>query len=325
MKPIMAFCSCLAPLMEKFVALRRIEGKDYRSQTWNLKRFDSFLARQNWKRRWLPREVIDDYILSRARVAPSARRTEMTAVRQFCIYLSLFEPRCYVPEGVWAGDPNVLRIPFVFTKSQICDLLAGARELPQRPYSLRPHMYQTLFGLLYTTGIRVGEALALNVGDIDLHSQRLLIRKGKFGKARWVPFSASTACRLQDYLKRRLRDAPSTADAPLFISWKTERLAHRTADNNFWLVMRAGGLSKQSRAGPTIHSLRHTFACHCLLRWYRAGLDVNALLPALATYMGHVDVQYTSRYIHAIPELLEQAHLRFLKHYRTTIKNGGCQ
>jgi site-specific recombinase XerD len=311
--------------MEKFVALRRIEGKDYRSQARNLKRFDSFLSRRKWKGRWLPREVIDDYSLSQAHVAPSARRTEMSVVRQFCIYLSLFEPRCYVPDGVWAGDPSVLRIPFVFTKPQICDLLDRARELPQWPYALRPHMYQTFFGLLYTTGIRVGEALALNVDDIDLRLQRLLVRKGKFGKARWVPFAASTACRLQEYLDRRLRVAPSTAEAPLFISWKAERLAHRTADNNFWLVMRAGGFSKQSRAGPTIHSLRHTFACHCLLRWYRAGLDVNALLPALATYMGHVDVQYTARYIHAIPELLEQMHQRFLKHYRKAIKNGGSQ
>jgi len=236
--------------MEKFVALRQIEGKDYRSQTRNLRRFDCFLVRKKWKGRWLPRNVIDDYSLSQAHVAPSARRTEMSVVRQFCLYLSLFEPRCYVPDGVWAGDPSILRIPFVFTKSQICNLLAGARELPPWPYSLRPHMYQTLFGLLYTTGIRIGEALALNVDDIDLQSQRLLIRKGKFGKARWVPFSASTACRLEDYLKRRQRDAPSSADAPLFISWKSERLAHRTADNNFWLVMRAA--ASPNKAVPVL-------------------------------------------------------------------------
>jgi integrase len=181
-------------------------------------------------------------------------------------------------------------------------------------------MYQTLFGLLYVTGMRVGEALALNVGDIDLRMRRLLIRKGKFGKSRWIPFLASTAARLEQYLKRRLQVSPADAEAPLFVSWKSERLGHRTVDNNFWVIMRAIGFRKQRHAGPTIHSLRHTFACHCLLGWYRAGLDVNPRLPALSTYMGHVDVQYTARYIHATPELLEQANQRFLKHYRNTIK-----
>jgi integrase len=183
-------------------------------------------------------------------------------------------------------------------------------------------MYQMLFGLMYVTGIRISEALALNVGDIDLRQRRLLIRRGKFGKARWITFLASTASRLERYLDHRLRLFPATAEEPLFVSWKAERLSHGTASNNFWLAMHECGLTKQSRAGPTVHSLRHTFACHCLLKWYRAGLNVNARLPSLATYMGHVHVRYTARYIHATPELLDQVNQRFLKHYRNTIKTG---
>jgi len=306
--------------MEKFVALRQMEHKHYGSQVRNLIRFDRFLVRQHWKKRWISRDIIDQYDRSKLHVAPSAHRVEMSVVRQFCRYLTHAEPRCYVPDCGQTGVMANLRIPFVFTESQVRSLLARASELPSGTFPLRPQMYQTLFGLLYVTGMRIGEALALNVDDIDLRMRRLLIRKGKFGKARWIPFLASTASRLEEYLKQRLQLFPAGTDAPLFISWKAERLSHQTAGNNFRRVMRADGFPKQSRAGPTIHSIRHTFACHRLLGWYRAGLDVNALLPSLSTYMGHVAVQYTSRYIHATPELLEQANQRFLKHYRNTIK-----
>lgn len=116
-----------------------------------------------------------------------------------------------------------------------------------------------------------------------------------------------------------------TKESALFISWKGERLSHRTADNNFWRLMKACGISKQNRAGPTIHSLRHTFASHRLLEWYRAGVDINARLPILATYMGHVDPRYTFLYLHATPELLIEASQRFFSHYRNHINTGGSR
>lgn len=317
------FHSCLAQHMEQFVALRHIEGKVYRSQTWNLIYFDRFLVREKWKGRWISREIVDDYLLSQNHLAVITRRTTMSTVRQFCRYMSQFEPRCYVPDSLWTGGEENAHIPFVFTESQVCSLLARAGELQPKPSCIRPYTYQTLFGLLYTTGIRISEALALNVGDIDLKSPRLLIRNGKFGKARWIPLSPSTASKLEKYLYRRQKALPCSMEAPLFISWKSRRLSYTTAGNNFRLILRACGIPKQGRTGPTIHSLRHTFACHRLLQWYRDGLDINARLPALGTYMGHVDTRYTSRYLHATPELLEEVNQRFLNHYRENIKNGG--
>ena len=317
------FHSLLTKPMRRFVALRRMEGKEYRSQTERLIYFDRFLVSKNWKHRWITREIIDAYRLSRTHLVTSSRGTMMSVVRQFCRYWALFEPRCYIPPArEWSRGAHDRPVPFVFTKAQVCCLLRAAAQLRRCPSAdaLRPHLYQTLFGLLYTTGIRIGEALALNVGDIQLPTRRLLVRNGKFGKARWIPLSPSTASRLEGYLVRRSRISPVSEESPLFLSLRGQRLTYGSVQTTFQFVLRACGLAHQDRAGPKIHSLRHTFACHRLLAWYREGVDINARLPALSTYMGHSHVQFTHWYLHATPELLNETNQRFLTHYRKTIK-----
>lgn len=321
------FHSFLAEEMQNFVSLRQMEGKDYRSQRWNLIYFDRFLSCTNWRQRWISRELLDDYCLSNRHLAGGTWRVMMSVVRQFCRYLSQFDSRSYVPDGDQAAVSPDQPMPFVFTKAEVCELVVRASELPPYPmsFSLRPRLYQTLVGLLYSTGIRVAEALAINVGDIDLRVPRLLIRKGKFGKARWIPLSQSTASKLEDYLKQRLQVYPASECSPLFISCRTERLSYDTVYANFRRILCACAISRRGRGGPTIHSLRHTFACHRLLEWYRDGVDINARLPALSTYMGHVNFHFTHRYVHATPELLDETHRRFLEHYRRIINQEVTQ
>jgi site-specific recombinase XerD len=317
-----SFHSFLAKDMRNFAALRQMEGKDYGSQTWNLVYFDRFLRRVKWKRRWISRELVDDYCLSKRHLSAGTRGVMLSVVRQFCRYLSQFDARCYVPDGERRAVSPEQSLPFVLTQAQVCELLARAGELPVSPssFSLRPCLYQTLVGLLYTTGMRIAEALALNIGDLDLRLPRLLIRKGKFGKTRWIPLSHSTAGKLDEFLKQRSRIAPASTDSPLFISCRADRLSYDTAYATFRRILSACHMAGRAREGPTIHSLRHTFACHRLLEWYRDGLDIHARLPALSTYMGHVNVHFTHRYVHATPELLHETHQRFLEHYRKTIK-----
>ena len=315
------FHSCLAEDMRNFLVLRRTEGKDYGSQAWNLVYFDRFLYNRNWNRRWISREIIDEYCLSNSRRAPRTQSVMLSVVRQFCRYMALFDRRSYVPEGKRmpvCPDPSM---PFIFTKKQVCELMKQAGRLRVFPssFSLRPHLYQTLVGLLYTTGIRITEALDVNIEDIDLRVPRLLIRKGKFGKSRWIPLAPSTAQKLEDYLQRRKCAAPAPAQAPVFISCRAKRLSYDTAYANFRRILHACNLARRAREGPNIHSLRHSFACHRLLEWYRDGLDINVRLPALSTYLGHINIHFTRRYLHATPELLHETHQRFLEHYRNTI------
>ena len=315
------FNSILANDMRDFVALRQMEGKDYGAQTWNLVYFDRFLCDIDWRHRWLSQEVIDHYCLNNRERAPGTQRVMLSVVRRFCSYMALFDSRSYVPESKRMPICPDQQMPFVFTKEQVCLLVAEAGRLPVYPswFSLRPHLYATLVGLLYTTGVRISEALALNIEDIDLRVPRLLIRKGKFGKSRWIPLSQSTAEKLEAYLKKRAAAAPAAPDAPVFVSCRARRLTHTNAYGNFRRILRACNLARRAREGPNIHSLRHSFACHRLLEWYREGIDINARLPALSTYMGHVSIHFTRRYLHATPELLEEVHQRFLQHYRQLI------
>lgn len=318
------FRSPLAPGMEGFVALRCLAGTDYQSQTRLLVYFDHFLMKQKFKAHFLSRQIIESYLDSLSHLAPRTQYNRFSVVSQFCRYLSQFEPRCYVPEAVRTVKSASSRIPYIYTKTQVQNLLSKASRLSPGS-SLRPHTYQTLFGLLYTTGIRIGEALTLDINDVYLNTQQLHIREGKFHKERWVPLSPSTCVILRNYIAKRQAISLATKDTPLFISLRYKRLHRSTVYSALRTLLKQCGIYTGTGPAPRIHDFRHTFAVHRLLQWYRQGLDVNALLPALATYMGHIDISSTHVYLQATPELFEEVNKRFLKHYRQYIKNQGEQ
>ena len=214
--------------------------------------------------------------------------------------------------------------PYLYSETEIGALLAAAAELPP-PGSLRPFTYRTLLGLLYSTGIRIGEALALNLEAFHCAEKRLYIAEGKFRKARWLPLSASTNLALQGYVERRLRIKPRSPDSPLLLNQRSRRLRYVTVNQTFRCLLDRCAIPHGKHAGPRIHGLRHTFAVHRLLAWYRDGQDVNARLPWLATYMGHVDIYSTQVYLRATPELTEEVARRFHDYYLQQIKTNGEQ
>jgi len=316
------FFSSLAARMNDFVSLRRLSGTDYHSQTKLLLYFDNFLVKKNVQLSFLSREIVDNYFANLSHLSPRSWDNRFSVVRQFCHYLYQFDPRCYVPDPVRVKKSYFSRIPYIFTKSEIQNLLYHASQLPP-PSSLRPQTYRTLFGVLYTTGIRIGEALALNINDVYLNNQRVHIRQGKFHKERWIPLSASTCTMFENYFIIRQNAALFNMDDPLFMSLRYTRLHHCTVHATFRILLDQCTIHSGTDQCPRIHDLRHSFAVTRLLQWYRDGLDVNVQLPALATYMGHVDVRYTHIYLQATPELFEEANKRFLKHYRQHVKKEG--
>ncbi len=315
------FHSNLAIKMENFVALRRLSVTDYHSQTRLLMCFDHFLAKEKFNKAYLSREIVQSYLSSLSHLHPRTRYNRFSVVSQFCRYLSRFEPLCYLPEGIRAAK-ETSRTPYIFTKSQLRDLLAEAAILKPPP-SLRPYTYRTLFGLLYTTGLRIGEALALNIKDFYPDSRLLYIRQGKFHKSRWVPLVKSTCAVLQNYIQKRYNTLPLEEDAPLFVSLRNRRLSHCAVNHTFCYLLNKCLIHKNKDNGPHIHDLRHTFAVHRPLQWYHDGQDINTRLPALATYMGHVGIGSTQVYIQATPELIEQVHQRFRAYFHQNILNHG--
>jgi integrase len=171
--------------------------------------------------------------------------------------------------------------------------------------------------------MRIGEALALNLTDFLNAEARLYIAEGKFHKARWVPLSPCTCQALKHYVESRRQIKPRSLDSPLFLNQRGHRLHYATVNHTFHRLLGQCTIGQKNRAGPRLHDLRHTFAVHRLLAWYRDGADVNTRLPWLATYMGHVDIASTHVYLHPTAELLDAVGRRFRSHYLQQIKTQG--
>ena len=219
------FHSCLARQIECSISLRQLSGTDYQSQALLLCYFDRFLFEEKVEEPRLTLQITDRYLQTLAHLAPRVRYNRFCMVRQLCRYLSRTDPLTYVPEAIRAIPSRAAHRAYIYSKAEIGALLAAASLLPPSG-SLRPHTCKTLLGLLYSTGIRIGEALALNLEDFHNTEQRLFIAEGKFHKARWVPLCASTCRALQSYLDRRILIRPHSPDSPLFLNLRSRRLHH---------------------------------------------------------------------------------------------------
>jgi len=316
------FHSCLSRQIDKFVELRRLSGTDYSSQARLLMYFDRFLIEQYPNELTVSRHIIEHYLQSISYLRPRVQFNRFCVVRQICRYIAQTDPCCYIPESMKCITSSKVFHPYIFSKQEIKNLLSAASTLLPLG-SLRSHTYQTLFGLLYTTGIRIGEAFSLALKDFHAEHKLLYIAEGKFRKARWVPLHPSTSQILDQYVERRVRAGTREPDSPLFINLRAQRLCHCTVYVTFRQLLEKCGIPHHKYTGPRIHDLRHTFAVHRLLDWYQNKQDVNAMLPALATYMGHVCVSSTHVYLHPTTELLEQVNNRFHNHYLRNSKAKG--
>jgi len=316
------FQSLMAGPIQKFINLRRFSGTDYHSQAQLLGYFDRFLVEEHLVEQRITRKIVDRYLESLSHLAPRSRSNRFCVVKQLCQYLARNDPLGYVPDPLRTISSRGAHQPYIYSNSELQALMAAASRLPPEN-SLRPHTYRTLLGLLYSTGIRIGEASSLNLEDLHIAPNRIFIAEGKFRKARWVPLSDSTCQALRQYMHKRSQTTPRSSESPLFINERCRRLHHCTVNQTFRHLLKQCNIHHSKQTGPRIHDIRHTFAVHRLLAWYRDGQDVNARLPYLATYMGHLDIHSTQVYLQATPELIEEVHRRFHHHYLHKVKCKG--
>lgn len=226
-----------------------------------------------------------------------------TAARGFARYLSGLEPRHeLLPQGLVTLNQS-WRVPFIYSPAQVSALMrdAGVNVRGTIPQAT----YPTLIGLLSCTGMRVGEAISLNKGDL-CGDHTITIRNTKFGKTRQIPIDPATVAALGDYLTRTAKRRSPATEA-LLVSGTGRRLCYESVSETFGHIVDRCGVGQGSARRPTLHSFRHTFAVTTLTRWHRQGRDVGALLPVLATYLGHAEPRYTYWYLSATPELMAAA------------------
>jgi integrase len=235
---------------------------------------------------------------------PGWWRQRLVCVRGFAKYLHTLDHRHEVPPLDHLPQRRARPTPYVYSEADIAALLAATSTLRG---SFRAATYKTLFGLIAVTGMRVGEVIALDDADFDRRRAVLVIRKSKFDKSREVPLHATAVAALAQY---RRKQAPARrSSASLFVSTAGARLHYQNVHQTFLELVFAAGLGER-RPRPTIHDLRHTFAIRTVLDWHRAHLDVEARLPLLSTYLGHIGPASTYWYLTAVPELLEAATAR---------------
>jgi site-specific recombinase XerD len=318
-KPII-FHSVFALQMQHFVQARQLSGSDYIGQARLLWHFDQFLVQEGFVQPALNSSIYQNYLSHCIHLSQRSLGNNISVIRQFCLYLNQTGNTLFVPEPVIINKYHEVYIPTIFTQQEIKQLLQQAKLLPPCHSSIRAHTFYTLLGLLYTTGIRIGEALALNVNDYSSRRQRLHIRRGKFHKERWLALTESTCHVLNDYLKERTRWAMLTEQPPFFISLRKHRLSQSAATVAFKSVLKQSLKGKKIKAH--LHDIRHTFAVHRLTLWYQQDVDINVHLPALATHMGHVSIRSTQVYLHTTPELLALVNANFHKWFQQQVING---
>jgi len=295
---------------EAYLYARRQLGFALRIEGGELLRFARY-ADSSGHRGALTTELALRWAQEATTATPLYRARRLEIVRGFAKHLAASEPATEIPPTGILGPAHRRTQPYIFDPSEISALLATARRLPS-PRGLRGMTYASLIGLLACSGLRISEALGLHSEDADLDAGLLTIRLTKFRKSRLVPLHPTARDQLRRYVARRDAIVMTTPAATLFVAETGEALPYSTVRTVCrTLIDGVVPPGARLRRRPRIHDLRHTFACRCLLRWYRAGVDLEQRVAALSTYLGHAKVSDTYWYITGVPELMAIAAARF--------------
>ena len=311
-----SFSSALAAPMIRYLQNKQALGSQYTKECYTLRNLDRFLARSESID--LTEAVFLSWCDTQRHVASGVRRNNMRIVRNFCLYRRRTRPDCYVPETSLFPPEHQRRSAYIFSEPQIARLLEESQRLYRVKHSpLRPEAMRLAITLLYCAGLRLGELLRLEVQDYEPKERLLCIRASKYHKSRQLPLSADATAEVERYLAIRSSLSEPMGKTPKLL-WNGSKQADGYGRRHFritmWQLLDRAGIRTTDGRRPTIHSLRHTFAVHALLRWYRSGIQVQSKLPQLATYMGHVSIASTQTYLHFVGELMSVASDRFEAH-----------
>jgi integrase len=327
LRPLPEFGSVLGPEMQQHVQLLRSLGYRAEERKKMLLRFDRFLQRRpdlqnqplpNLVQAWSQAECGPRHVLDAQRcgqVLSEARHRLDPAV-----------PILRADRDLRRRIVRQYRQPRVFTESEVGQLFEAARSFASPKAPLRPLTVYTMLAVLYCAGLRVGELARLTLADVSFDDGTLEIRGTKFFKSRRLPLAPDVVELLRRYVEARgAAGAPLHEDAGLF--WHEHlpgAYAKVTIQQLITKIMRRAGLKPvRGFQGPRVHDVRHSFVAHRMLSWYRSGVETQARLPYLATYLGHKDIRSTLVYLTATEDLLHRASERFKQYSHAHRAIGG--
>jgi site-specific recombinase XerD len=297
----------LALAIQEYVEHKRSLGMLFKSSTVRLKAFLKQLGDVELES--ITPEQVTVYLNGTPGPVTSfwfAKHTALNGFFQYginCCYLERSPLPSVLPQ------PLAKFLPYIYSVADMRRLLEAADSRHRFVWLLEPHTVRCLLLLLYGTGVRIGEATRLTISDVDFHNRTLMVRGTKFFKTRMVPFGSDLARVLGDYYASQWADKSPKPDSRFLCTRTGNSITIQTAELVFYRLRAEAGISRSdgARYQPRLHDFRHTFAVTRLVTWYREGKNVQRLLPHLSTYMGHVRIADTARYLTLTKELLQGA------------------
>ncbi len=315
LRPLPPYASFMGKFLQDHVALMRSLGYRYHTQAERFLRFDRFLQGRSELEDKPPAILLKHWASAYPSLTHAWQCEELG--RDLAKAWNHVDPDTAVPRRDRYLKREIdqrQRRPYIYTENEILLLLETALEFPSPRAPLRPRILYMMLVLAYCAGLRIGEIVHLDLGDVDLHDGTVAIRDTKFFKSRTLPLASSVVTALEEFLNaRRLAGAPQELTSGLF--WHEQRAGRYSyvmTEKLLVRVLRRACLKPAAeRKGPRIHDLRHTFVVHRMLTWYQEGINPQSRLPYLATYMGHKDINSTLVYMTITQELLQLASDRF--------------
>ena len=309
------FTSVLGPSIASYLQLKEALGRQYAAERAILRALDTFLT---MKEADLTADTFAAWNATLERLTSGVHRNWLRVARNLCLFRQRTRSDVFIPDATGFPRPHQPGRPYIFTPIDIARLLQAADRLAPTPRSpLRCETFRLAIVLLYTSGLRRGELARLTIGDYDARAQTLLIRESKFHKSRCLPLSADGQRELATYLLARQRHERPCAPTSALLWNRSRRGGRPYTGKALWEGLRAlftvVDIRTPTGSRPRVHDIRHTFAVHALLRWYERGVDPQAKLPFLATYMGHISPISTAHYLPFVTALAEAASPRFLR------------
>jgi integrase len=318
---VSAFTSKLGPQFSAFVEHKQRLGHKYRSAIEVLRGFDRFVAKLPPSDAALTENVVRAYVATR----PTASRSNtLTVLRQLGRFLAAEDSSVFVAPPKFlsvrrrSAPARVLTLAEVRLFLDSTELLDATAGSPHRDLS-----HAMALRTLLMTGLRLEELRTLRDADVDLDANVIVVRDGKFGKARYVPLSSEFAKRLRAYRASLHERVEHRLISDAFFPGPNghKAISAPSLYDTFRTAIAMAGIKHGGRgAGPRLHDLRHTFAVLRLLSWYRQGEDLYAKLPLLATYLGHVGVGSTQVYLHMTQDLVGEVTRRQAQHFGDIIQ-----
>jgi integrase len=321
--PWQGFQSPLADSITRFLAAKRAVGCRFDNEDRMLRLLDRYLVEQAVPSMAdITAECLEQFMASRPRTEPKGYNLLLCTVRRLFDWLVDQQELPVSPLHTRPRRETARRLPFLYDQATIRQLLEFAATLPDYPRCRqRGPTYATIFAILAGLGLRIGEVSRLQCGDVDLQRDVLLVRNSKFGKSRLVPIGPRLAARLRTYSALRAQRRGFAVPAAPFFTWNGRSAVHTNSIRNIFRDEFLPRHTLRVPAGtrhPCVHGLRHSFAVATLLRWYREGVDPNARLNHLSTFLGHLNPHSTAVYLTITSELLEAANQRFETFARPT-------